>query len=397
MTVDELPTASAPESDVDLFSEDGLTDPYPLLRQLRDIGPLVRLSRYGFYALTRYDQVRAALDDWETFSSARGVGLNSSINGAMAGTIINSDPPRQTELRAVLSDRLAPRALKSLRPGIVEKADRFVDELVSRGSFDAVSDLARTFPMAVVMDLLGFPEEGRDQLLRWGSSTFDAMGPDNARSAAALPIAGEMFGWLTETCTPDRMTTGGFATTIHQAAARGDIPREAVVPLMAGYSIPAFDTTISTIGSAIWLFARYPDQWDAVRADRRLLPSAINEVLRMEPPIPLFGRVTTRSYETEESWMGEHERVLLLFASANRDERHYPDPDRFDVTRLAADHVSFGYGIHGCPGQGLAKMEIQAVLDALARTVERFTLRGEPERDLNNMTRALASLPVTVR
>jgi len=315
----------------------------------------------------------------------------------MAGTIINSDPPHHTSLRSVLSSRLAPRALAELRPAIAEKADRFVGELVARGRFDAVTDLARTFPVSIVLDLLGFPEEGREQLLRWGSSTFDAMGPDNARSARALPVAGEMFAWLAESCTPDRMRAGGFATAIHDAAARGDIPREAVTPLMAGYSIPAFDTTISTLASAVWLFARFPDQWEAVRRDRSLIQSAINEVLRVEAPIPLFARVLTRPYVRDGYRLEEGERVLLLFGSANHDERQYPDPDRFDVRRYAADHLSFGYGIHACAGQGLAKLEIHAVLDALARRVKHIELQGPPRRDeLNNMTRSLSSLPVAV-
>ncbi|MGW1913172.1 cytochrome P450 [Streptomyces sp. NPDC002076] len=397
MTINDEKTRPVPESDVDLFADDALADPYPLLRVLRDIGPVVKLARYGFAALTRYDAVRAALEDWETFSSASGVALNPAINAAMAGTIINSDPPHHTSLRSVLSSRLAPRALAELRPAIAEKADRFVGELVARGRFDAVTDLARTFPVSIVLDLLGFPEEGREQLLRWGSSTFDAMGPDNARSARALPVAGEMFAWLAESCTPDRMRAGGFATAIHDAAARGDIPREAVTPLMAGYSIPAFDTTISTLASAVWLFARFPDQWEAVRRDRSLIQSAINEVLRVEAPIPLFARVLTRPYVREGYRLEEGERVLLLFGSANHDERQYPDPDRFDVRRYAADHLSFGYGIHACAGQGLAKLEIHAVLDALARRVKHIELQGPPRRDeLNNMTRSLSSLPVAV-
>lgn len=392
MIYDEM-ARSVPESAVDIFTDDALADPYPLFKVLRDTGPIVKLPQYGFSVLTRYDEVRQALEDWQTFSSASGVALNPAINGAMAGTIINSDPPHHTLLRSVLSSRLAPRALAELKPSIVEKADRYVEELLARRSFDAVTDLARTFPIAVVLDLLGFPEEGRDQLLRWGTSTFDAMGPDNARSAKALPVAAEMFEWLATSCTPDRMQGNGFATTIHEAAVRGDIPEQAVIPLMAAYSIPAFDTTISTIGSAIWLFTQFPEEWDAVCRDPSLVPSAINEVLRFEAPIPLFARVLAKPYRDV---LDEGERVLLLFASANRDERHFPNPDRFDVHRNAGDHLSFGYGIHGCPGQGLAKMEVQAILEALARRVTHFELQSPPQRELNNMTRALASLPVTV-
>ncbi|NDV07675.1 cytochrome P450 [Rhodococcus sp. IEGM 248] len=383
-----------PRSDIDVFTDDALANPYELYRDLRDIAPLVYLPKYEMYALTRYEQVRGALDDPQTFSSAKGVGLNPAINSAMAGTIINSDPPAHTKLRSVLAARLAPRAIAALRPTIEAKADKHVERLLARGEFDAVTDLARTFPISVVLEMLGFPEEGRDQLLEWGSATFNAMGPENARCADSFPLAGEMFGWLAEACTPDRMAPGGLATTIHEAAARGDIPQEAVIPLMAGYSIPAFDTTISAIGSAIWMFAQHPDQWDLVRADRSLIPNAFNEVLRLESPVQMFARVTTKPYSTDGLELAPDSRILLMFASANRDERQYTDPDIFDVLRPAGDHVAFGYGIHGCPGQGLAKLEGHAVLDALARNVTRFEMRGEPERELNNLTRALSSLPI---
>ncbi|MFD9667299.1 hypothetical protein ACFWAY_37805 [Rhodococcus sp. NPDC059968] len=188
-------TSLVPHSDIDLFTDEVLANPYELYRELREIAPLVYLPKYEMYVLTRYEQVRAALDDWQTFSSAKGVGLNPSINGAMAGTIINSDPPGHTQLRNVLKERLAPRALSALRPAIEAKADKHIEGLLALGNFDAVLDLARTFPISVVLEMLGFPEEGRDELLRWGSATFNAMGPDNARS--------------TETCrSPVRCSTG---------------------------------------------------------------------------------------------------------------------------------------------------------------------------------------------
>ncbi|WP_182262834.1 cytochrome P450 [Rhodococcus sp. UFZ-B548] len=396
MTTGTTENSLIPNSDIDIFTDEALANPYPLYRELRDIAPLVYLPKYEMYALTRYEQVRGALDDWETFSSAKGVGLNPAINGAMAGTIINSDPPEHTQLRNVLKERLAPRALAALRPEIQAKADKHIEGLLARGEFDAVADLARTFPISIVLTMLGFPEEGRDQLLHWGTASFDAMGPANARSEKALPIAGEMFNWLAEVCTADRMLPGGLATTIHEAAARGDIPQEAVVPLMAGYSIPALDTTISAIGSAVWLLAQNPDQWDLVRSDRSLIPNVFNEVLRIESPAQMFARVTTKPYAVDGLELPPGSRVLLLFASANRDERKYPNPDSFDVKRDASDHVAFGYGMHGCPGQGLAKLEGHAVLDALARNVKRFELHGETERDLNNMTRTLSALPVTI-
>jgi cytochrome P450 len=385
-----------PSSDIDLFSDEVLDRPYPHYRRLRDVGPLVELQRYGVVAMARFGQVREALEDWETFSSAHGVGLNDVLNEAWQGTIIASDPPYHDQLRSVLSERLAPRSLRAMNADITQRAAEHVDSLVARGSFDAVADLARAVPIAIVLDLLGFPAEGRDRLLEWAEGSFNVCGPANQRMLDALPAMQELFAWLNTTCTRGRMVTGGFATTIYEAAERGDIPAEAVVPLMAGYAIPAMDTTISALGSAVQLFADNPEQWDAVRSDPSLIPGAFNEVLRIESPVQAFARVTHRPYTADAATIASGTRVVVLYGAANRDERHYPDPDRFDVRRSSSDHVAFGAGTHACPGQGLARLEAHAVLEALATRVERWEITGEPQRKLANTTRSLNSLPVTV-
>jgi cytochrome P450 len=385
-----------PTSEIDLFSDEVLADPYPFYRELRNLGPLVELPQYGVVALARFGQVRDALTDWETFSSADGVGFNDLLNQAFQGTIIASDPPYHDQLRAVLAERLAPRSLRALSADIAARADGHVEKLVARGSFDAVRDLARAVPIAIVLDLLGFPAEGRDRLLEWAEGFGDLNGPANERMQGALPAMEELFGWLTTTCTRERMVPGGFATTIHEAAERGDIPEEAVVPLMAGYALPAMDTTISAIGSAVQLFVENRDQWDAVRADPALIPGAFNEVLRLESPVQAFARVTHRPYSVEGVSIPENVRVVVLYGAANRDERQYVDPDRFDVRRENVDHVAFGLGTHACPGQGLARLEAHAVLEALARRVDKWEPAGEPRRRLTNTTRSLDSLPVAV-
>jgi cytochrome P450 len=141
---------------------------------------------------------------------------------------------------------------------------------------------------------------------------------------------------------------------------------------------------------------QHPDQWDLVRADPSLIPRAFAEAIRLESPVPWFGRTTRRPYSAGGLSIEPGRRVLVSYASSNRDERRYPDPDRFDVTRDNADHIAFGYGIHTCPGQGLAKFEGFAIIDALARRVERFEIVGQPKLALNNMTRSLGSLPVRV-
>src|SRR5688572_25426477 len=213
--------AVIPAGEIDIFSDEVLADPYPAYRRLRELGPVVELPQYGVLALPRYQQAREALLDWETFSSADGVGLNDVLNQAWVGTIIASDPPYHDQLRAVLSDRLAPRALRSMSGDITQRAEQHVEALVARGSFDAVADLARAVPVSIVLDLLGFPEEGRDRLLEWAEGSFNVVGPPNERMQESLPVMQELFGWLTTTCTRERMVPGGFATTIHEAAERG--------------------------------------------------------------------------------------------------------------------------------------------------------------------------------
>ena len=386
-----------PPSDLDLFADDVLADPYPVYTELRDLGPAVSLAKYDLIALARFEQVTAALTDWETFSSAQGVGFNDAANEVFPGAIIATDPPYHDQLRAVLSERLAPRALRDLRGEIDRRAAQHVEILVDRGEFDAVSELARVVPVAIVLDLLGFPDEGRDQLLLWAENSFNALGPiTNPRTVAGLPVMGEMFQWLTETCTRDRMIPGGFATTVYEAAERGDIPEEAVVPLMAGYAVPAMDTTISALGSAIKLFATNPDQWELVRQDPDLIPGAFNEVLRLESPVQVFARVATKDYVFDGVTIPGGSRVAVLYGSANRDERRFDNPEVFDIRRVNSDHVAFGSGVHACPGQGLARLEAQAVLRALAETVERIEIVGPEVRKLSNHTRALERLPVRI-
>ncbi len=163
------------------------------------------------------------------------------------------------------------------------------------------------------------------------------------------------------------------------------------------YLAPSLDTTIAALGNAIWLFATHPDQWELVHRQPERVKSAFNEVLRLESPVSGFTRVTTEPTAIAGVEIPVAARVLVSFASANRDERRWDEPERFDITRNNAGHVGFGYGEHACVGMGLARLEAAAVLTALAERVERFELTAPPVRKLNNLIRAFASVPVAVR
>lgn len=391
-------TAPALTSDADLFSEEALTDPYPQYRTLRDLGPAVYLTRHGLWFVSRYEQVRAALGDWETFSSARGIGLNDGFNEAWSSALIHMDPPTQTEQRKLFTERLSPRALRPVAEDIDRRAQRLVEGLLERGRFDAVTDLAQDLPVHVIMDLIGWPQEGRDRLLDMAAGWFDSAGPEGPRTAAAVPRVEALMGFLGQVVAAENLVPGGFGWTVLEAHKQGQIPVEGAIGLLAGYVVAAFDTTISALSSGVWLLARHPEQWEALRGAPALVPSAFNEIVRMESPIQVFSRVTTREVDLGAGVVvPAGARVLHSYGSANRDERHFPDPDRFDVRRNPVDHLGFGFGNHGCAGQGLARLEAHAVLKALAERVEHIELDGEPVRALNNITRGFGRLPVRMR
>ncbi|GII62102.1 cytochrome P450 [Sphaerisporangium krabiense] len=386
--------AEGPALDLDLFSDAALTDPFPLYRRIRDTAPAVHLPRYGAWAMGRYADVRGALGDWESFSSARGIGLNDLANAATQGMIIATDPPEHDTLRNVLAARLSPKALRDLRADIERRADELVAPLVERGSFDAVADLARAFPIMIVLDLIGLPQDGRDKVLGWADAAFSASGPPGPRTDAAFPLLQDQLAYLSG-IEPGALTPGSMGRAIYDAAAQGLIKQESCVPLMSAYVTAGLDTTINAISNAVYYFAEHPEQWDLVRQDPSLIPAALNEVLRIESPLQFFCRVATRDVELDGQTLAEGSRVMMLYASANRDERKWDDPERFDVRRNPVDHLAFGYGMHGCAGQGLARLEGHSVLAALARRVARFEV-GTPRRRLNQLIRGLDALPTTV-
>lgn len=380
-----------PTSAIDLFGNDVLLDPYPVYAQLRELGGVVHLPANDVYALTRYDVIRNALGDPETFSS-RSIGFNPMVNEALQGTSLASDPPVHAQLRATLTENLSPRALRGLKTQIDAKAAALVAELVARGSFEAIDALARAFPLEVVADLIGFTGHVRDNMLRWGQAAMQVIGPMNQRTAENFPIAGELYGWCAGVTAED-LAPGSVGRGIFDAQARGDIAPGTAGHIIHQYLGAGVDTTIAAIGNIVALFGTHPDQFELVRADPSLVPAAFAEVLRFWVPIHAWGRFVTRDVDIDGATVPADSQVALLLGAGNRDPRHYEHPDAFLVERNPVDHLSFGYGPHGCAGQGLARLEAHAVIEALVSRVQRFAV-GEAVRVPSNITRSIEELPV---
>jgi cytochrome P450 len=389
-------TETAPTYSGDIYTDAALLEPYEDYRALRELGPAVWLEKHGAYAVARYDEARAVLMDSDTFRSANGIALNEPANEAILGCTLASDGELHAHLRQVVAHRLTPRALRPMKDLVRERADELVAELVERKSFDAVADLARALPLSIVPDFIGWPQEGREHLLRWAGANFDSFGPMNERAQRAMPQCGEMAAFGAEVVRTGNVLPGSLGAGVLEARDKGEVTTEQTMMLMLDYLAPSLDTTISAVGSAIWLFSQHPDQWDLLREDPSLIPNAVNEIVRIESPIRAFGRLANVDTEIGGVPVPAGSRVLVIYASANRDERKFERPDEFDVTRRDAVHqLGFGLGDHGCAGQGLARMETESLLHALAQRVTRFHV-GETERALNNLIRAFGTVQVTV-
>lgn len=379
-------------SDIDLFADDVVIDPYPTYKALRDQAAVVHLPANKVYALTRYDAIRAALGNPATFSSVKAIGFNDGVNEALQGTSLASDPPVHTQLRATLVANLAPRKLIALEEQITIKADALVAKLARGGGFEAMDALARAFPLEIVANLIGFTGAVKDNMLRWGQAAMEVIGPMNQRTKENFPIAGELYGWCTQVTAND-LAPGSVGRGIFDAMERGEIPPGSAGHIIHQYLGAGVDTTIAAIGNIVALFGRHPQEFERVRNDPTLVRSAFNEVLRYYAPVHAWGRRATAQVEIDGATIPQGAHVAILFGAGNRDERHYPDPDRFDVGRNPADHLSFGYGPHGCAGQGLARMEAHAVIAALAKHVRSFKL-GDLVKKPTNITQSIDKLTV---
>jgi len=390
---------AVPVSDIDLFDKPAIADPYPVYRKLRDLGPAVWLSQYGVWCIPRYEDVKRVLGDHLTFTTAHGVAMDPAVNAATSGpgkaNSLTSDPPLHDEIRRVTSVPLLPRGLKEIRDQIDAAAEAVVTDICRRRTVDGMSDIAQILPLTVVSELVGLPENGKQSMLRWAAATFNAMGPMNELGTTALPQIRELHAFCVNEAVPGRLKPDGWADRLYQAAARGEISVDQCPGLMREYIGPSLDTTIFAIGHLLRLLGESPAQWELLKKDRSLIPGAINEALRMEAPIRSFSRHVRTTSRFDDVDVPEGDRLLVLYASANRDERKWEDPDRFDIRRKAATHVSFGFGIHTCAGMHLAKMEITAILSAMLDRIDRFQV-GEPTISWNNTLRGYASLPMTV-
>ncbi len=403
MTIVASPPAALPASDADPFSRETIEDPAPLHAELRDAGPVVYLTRYDVYALARYEQVYAALADWQRFASGHGVGLSNFRHERPwrpPSLLLEADPPRHDAPRRVLASILGPRELRRLRERWLADAEVLAGQVLgaaARAEFDAIPALAQAFPLRVFPDAVGLGPDGRERLLPYGDHAFNAFGPRNdllRRGEAAAPA---LSAWVNAQCQREALAPGGFGAAIWAAADRGEITRQQAPLVVRSLLTAGVDTTVHGLGAVLHAFATHPGQWQRLRARPELARTAFDEAVRLESPVQTFFRTADTDVELGGTVIPEDRKILMFLAAANRDPRRWDNPDVFDLDRDPSGHVGFGMGIHQCVGQHVARLEAEALLTALARRVAAIELAGPPRRHHNNTLRALGSLPVRVR
>ena len=380
-------------------------DPYPVWKRLRDEAPLYYNEKYDFYALSRYADVERCFVEWQTYSSAKGSVLEIIKAGIELppGMFIFEDPPDHDLHRGLLSRVFTPKRLAAIEPKVRAYAARTLDPLVDGDGFDFIADLGVEIPMRTIGMLLGIPEEQqqslRDQIDEGLRLEEGVMPEPNAGQAdVAASDYGAYLDWRAENPSDDLMTellTSEF--TDRDGTAR-TLTRDEILGYIGLLAGAGNETTTRLIGWAGKLLAEHPEQRRAMAQHPELIPNAIEELLRFEPPSPVQARAVTADVEHYGQTVPAGTVMVLLNASANRDERQFPDPDSFDIHRKVQRHLSFGYGIHFCLGAHLARLEARIALEEVLKRFPEWDVDYDKAVQARTSTvRGWETLPVRTR
>ncbi len=392
--------------DFDPFSDTFFDDPTATYTRLRDEAPVYFNEKYGFYALSRHADVVAAHGDPVRFVSSYGVTLEVLLQKQPTRTnmMIVMDPPQHTRMRKLVSQVFSRNGIGSLEPLIAEVIAGYLDVLAGRNEFDLVADFAALFPVEVISTILGVPEGERQQVRLWVDTFLhrEAGNPNTTQEGmeALLHVAGYFLDLArTKRRRPDGFLISKLTATVlrdddgkEQRLSDQDVAAFSVLIAGAGS-----ETVTKLIGSGIVLFDQHPAQWELVRAEKALIPHAVEEILRMHPPSQYQGRFALAPVEFEGGTIPGNSPVILLTGAATRDPRAYERPDVFDIERGGRTTLAFGYGVHGCLGAWLARLESNLAFEGIRARWPRFAVQHDGLRRVNMTNVAgFSNVPVLV-
>jgi cytochrome P450 len=369
-----------------LFSDDARRNPFGIYEQLRTASPVLFDRTCGLWMVFDYDSVKRVLADHDAFSSRFG-----------PDWMIFADPPRHTKLRALVSQAFTPRSIANLEPRIAEIARELLDDVIPRGEMDMALDFAIPLPLLVIAQMLGIPVADRAKFRHWTdvllamSYTIGAAHSDEAAKAAAAYQAAtaEMFEYTARVLSERQESPkDDLLTRLGQAEIDGErLTLDEIVGFFQLLLLAGSETTTNLLNSAVLCFVEHPDQLARLYAEPRLLPSAIEEVLRFRSPLQWMYRITTRAVEIHGQTIEAGKMVLAVIGSANRDGKQFAIPQRFDIAREPNPHIAFGHGVHFCLGAPLARLEARVALTEFLGRVRGFALASnepwEPRKGLH--------------
>ncbi len=388
--------------DYDPYAYEMHEDPYPTYADLRAHAPVYRNERLGFWALSRHADVLAGFRDVARFSNRNGVSLDPASSHPRAHQMMSflaMDPPRHTRMRALVSRGFTPRRIAELEPRIREIASRHIDAFIERGACDFIKDFAGKFPMDVISEMLGVPEADRDQLRAWADTVVHREEGMTDVPPAGMEAAMYMLGYFNQLVADHRAhDRDDLTSALLTAEIDGDRLDDAeVLGFLFLMIIAGNETTTKLLGNAAYWLARNPDQRRLVESDPAgMIPRWVEETLRYDGSTQALARTVTGDVELHGQTMRDGDRVVLLVGSANRDERVFPEPDRYDLMRDTTGMLSFGQGTHFCLGAALARLEARVALEELQRRFPGYAVDdGGIQRVHSVNVRGFASLPIT--
>ncbi len=377
-------------------------DPHPVWKRLRDEAPLYYNERYDFFALSRWDDVEPALVDWDTYRSGKGSVLELIKQNLELppGIILFEDPPIHDIHRGLLSRVFTPKKMNAIEPKVREFCARSLDAVADAGAggFDFIADLGAQMPMRTIGYLLGIPEDDQEAIrdrLDEGLRLDEDVAPKKPTMGNSDDLFGEYIDWRADHPTDDLMTEMLNAEFEDETGTTRRLTRDEILLYINMIAGAGNETTTRLIGWAGKLLAEHPDQRRELVDDRSLIPRAIEELLRYEAPSPVQSRYVARDVVCHGETVPEGSVMVLLNGSANRDERHFVDADRFDIHRDIGHHLSFGYGLHFCLGAALARLEGRVALDEVLKRFPEWDVDWEHAKMARTSTvRGWESLPV---
>ncbi len=349
-------------------------NPYPAYRLLRRAKPLLRIGRYDLWLATRYDDVKTILTDYRSFSSDFGAIMRADgPRHSLQNSIITADPPVHTKLRNLVSRAFTPRAIANLEGRIEQITHELLDQSIEAGHIDLIGDLAYPLPVIVIAELLGIPPADRAAFKAWSDGVvasadqvFESPATQQVMHNAPDP-ADEMAAYFRSIIAQRRAEPrDDLISHLIKDEVDGERLSEADVIAFATLLLIAGNvTTTSLIGNAVLTLLEHPQALARLRADRSLLPQAIEEVLRYRSPVQFMFRITKQDVQLGGRTLAPGQRVVAFIGSANRDERVFPNAQQFDITRSPNPHIAFGHGIHFCLGAPLARLEAKVALNVL--------------------------------